>query len=493
MTNPTDTLIVDTSTGKLRGRRMGGVHAWLNIPYAAPPVGPLRFREPQPVQPWTGIRDATRFGASALQPPLIPGPLNTVISSSSQFSEDCLYLNVWSPAADGRKRPVWVWIHGGAYDLGGGSQYLGHELAKQGDIVFVSINYRLNAFGFLNLGGLFEDERFAHNAGLLDQVAALRWVKENIEAFGGDPTRVTIGGESAGSASVVTLMVMKAARGLFHGAIAQSAGMSLHADWNTSLDIAQEFASQLGVGRDNRDQLWSLPAPLISRAMQRTKKTRPEGLTTRPYFDGHVLPPSLKDARAIPTPNIPLLIGTNLDEHRFFSVLRLPIMPLKRPRLANLLTRRLGAERADKILALYPDTERGLTDLGSHAIFTMPSIHFSEQHAQHAPTWRYRLDYPSPFLGLGAMHALDLFLLFPFPPGLTRLLLGKPTPELEALAQRMKRHWLRFVREGRPEEGWPAYDLETRKTLLLNLEDELVADPEGERRRAWAERDVMPS
>jgi len=490
MKEATDALLVETKHGKVRGKRHGEVRAWLNIPYAAPPVGPLRFQAPQPPRPWTGIRDATRFGASALQPAMLPEPFNTAFNPRVQYGEDCLSLNVWSPAADGRKRPVCVWIHGGAYDSGSGATYSGHELAALGDIVFVSINYRLNAFGFMNLAGLFDDERFAHNAGMLDQVAALQWVRDNIAAFGGDPGRVTLAGESAGSASVATLMVMDSAQGLFHGAIAQSAGLSLHCEWARSLDIAQEFASQLGISRDNRERLWSLPAPRISQAIERTKRTRPEGLVTRPYFDGHVLPASLAEAKAKRTPNIPLMIGTTREEHRLFSVLKMPILPLSRSRLGNTLVRALGAREADALLALYPDTPGGLSDLGSHLLFTMPSIHFSEQHATHAPTWRYRLDFPSPLFRFGAMHALDLFLLFPFPAALRRLVLGGSTPELEALGRRMKHQWLHFVREGRPMDDWPAYELEQRQTLLLNLRDRVVADPEGERRRTWAGRDV---
>lgn len=479
--------LVETAQGLVRGQKTGAVWSWMGLPFAEPPVGPLRFRAPQPPRPWTGVREASRAAATALQPGTFPEPLDGLLN---QRSEDCLFLNVWSPAADGRKRPVVVWIHGGSYETGSGDAYRGHLLAEQGDIVFVSINYRLGALAFLNLRGLFDDERFDANVGLLDQVAALRWVKENIAAFGGDPERVTIAGESAGSGSVVSLMVMEAARGLFHGAISQSAGLTLTTDWEDSLRIAQEFAGQLGVGRDTRERLWQLPASHLLRAMHATKKTRPEGFMTRPYFDGQVLPASLEEAYARPTPNVPLLIGSNLDEHRYFTVLRVPVLPLTRARLANTLMIRLGAQAADELLRLYPDDARGLTDLGSDLSFTMPGIHFSERHVRHAPVWRYRLDYPSPLFKLGAMHALDLFLLFPYPALISRLLLGRATPELKALQQRFQQHWLHFVREGRPRDDWPAYELEKRQTLLFNLSDQVVSDPHGERRRAWAGRDA---
>ena len=486
-----DALLVETKQGTVRGKRDGEVYAWLHLPYAAPPVGPRRFQGPQPPASWAGVRDATQAGASAIQPPMFPEPLHTVFNGRDRYSEDSLFVNVWSPGADGRKRPVCVWIHGGAFETGNGAMYSGRELAAMGDLVFVSINYRLNAFGFMNLAGLFEDERFEHNPGMLDQVAALRWVRDNIEAFGGDPGRVTIAGESAGSASVLTLMVMDAARGLFHGAIAQSAGLTLHHEWKDSLDLAQDFANRLGVSRYNRERMWSLPTAHISQAMEETKRARPQRLATRPYFDGRVLPRSYAEALAKRTPDIPLLIGTNRDEHRFFSVLKATNIPLTRASLANALLRGLGPEASEAILAHYPDTERGLSDLGTELVFTLPSLHFCEQHLAHAPTWRYRLDFPSPFLGFGAMHALDLLLLFPMPAPMRRLVLGRSTPELEALARRMKEHWVHFVREGRPGDDWPAYELEKRQTHIFDLRDQLLSDPDGERRRAWAGRDVI--
>ena len=473
-------LIVETTQGKLRGSRVGRVCVWRGIPYAAPPVGNLRFRAPAPPLPWIGIRDALRVGRAAVQPtPLLQ-------------SEDCLTLIVWSPAADGAKRPVLFWIHGGAFEIGTGADYRGQEFAELGDIVVVTINYRLGPFGFLNLRGLFRDQRLDHNVGLLDQVAALRWVKGEIARFGGDPDRVTIAGELAGGGSVLLLMQMDETRGLFRGGIAQSpSGPNLNDSWEASLDTAQEFAGVLGIGQDNVDDLWALPARRLRAAMQDTKKIRREGLSTRPYYDGTVLRASMEAARAKPGQAIPLIIGTNHDEHRQFTALKSGLLPLTRSRLTNTLTRNFGAEAAAPILRTYAPDTRGRDELGTDLVFAMPAVHVAERHSRIAPVWRYRLDYPSPLFKLGAVHSLDLFLLFSFPRIATRVMLGPATPELEALSMRMKQHWIAFVRNGRPGAAWPAYDVNTRETLIFNLQEQVLSDPERERREIWAGRDAM--
>jgi para-nitrobenzyl esterase len=485
--------VVETAHGQLRGIRTARVCAWLGIPYAAPPVAALRFGAPQPPRGWSGIRDAVRAGPIALQPPPLP-KLPTFPESWRRLwqSEDCLTLNIWSPAVDGAKRPVLVWIHGGGYETGGGAFYRGHELAALGDIVVVSMNYRLGPLGFLNLRGLFGDARLGHNIGLLDQIAALRWVQANIACFGGDPDRVTIAGESAGGGCVLMLMQMEPVRGLFRAAIAQSAAaLNLVDSWEASLDTAQEFAGVLGVAQYNLDDLWTIPAFRLIAAMQATKKVRTEGLTTRPYYDGTVLPGSMDAARAKPAHAVPLMIGTNRNEHRLFTILGTPMLPLSRSRLANTLTRNFGAAGAAGILSAYPPTPDGRDDLGTDLCFAMPAVNVAERHARLAPVWRYRLDYSAPLLGLGAAHGLDLFLLFPLPRPLKRALAGPHADAVEELSIRMKRYWTMFVRDANPGAKWPAYDATTRQTLLLDLSDQVVSDSERERRLAWAGRDAM--
>ena len=241
-------VLVETRRGRVRGVAEGGLAVFRGIPYARPPVGPRRFGPPEPPETWTGTRDAARFGPSAPQNGALIGPIMSL--GIGRTSEDCLYLNVWTPAADRRRRPVLVWIHGGAFLLGSGSQMLydGATLARRGDVVVVTINYRLGAFGFLRLRDRFGQRLPATgNEGLLDQIAALTWVRDEIEAFGGDPGQVTIFGESAGSMSCATLLGLPRAHGLFHRAILQSGGANFVWPREIATELSDHVLDELGV------------------------------------------------------------------------------------------------------------------------------------------------------------------------------------------------------------------------------------------------------
>jgi para-nitrobenzyl esterase len=241
-------VLVETRRGRVRGLAEGGLAVFRGIPYARPPIGPRRFAPPEPPESWTGTRDATRFGPSASQNGALIGPIMSL--GIGRTSEDCLYLNVWTPAADRRRRPVLVWIHGGAFVLGAGSQMLydGASLARRGDVVVVTINYRLGAFGFLRLRDRFGQRLPAGgNEGLLDQLAALAWVRDEIEAFGGDPGQVTIFGESAGAMSCATLLGLPSARGLFHRAILQSGGANFVWPRDIAARLSEHVLDELGI------------------------------------------------------------------------------------------------------------------------------------------------------------------------------------------------------------------------------------------------------
>src|SRR5690242_15073673 len=241
-------VVVGTRRGRVRGRAEAGLAVFRGVPYGRPPVGPLRFAPPEPPPAWTGTRDCTRFAPSASQNGALIGPVMSLGIGGT--AEDCLYLNVWTPAADRRRRPVLVWIHGGAFVLGSGSQMLydGSALARRGDVVVVTINYRLGAFGFLRLRERFGQRLPATgNEGLLDQIAALEWVRDEIEAFGGDPEQVTVFGESAGSMSCATLLAMPRARGLFHRAILQSGGANFVWPCEIATRLAEHVVAELGV------------------------------------------------------------------------------------------------------------------------------------------------------------------------------------------------------------------------------------------------------
>lgn len=495
-----DPLVVETPWGRLRGRtagERGDVVTWQGVPYAAEPVGPLRFAAPQPHPTWSGIRDATEGGRAAPQTPgLWPAPLSIWLSARRGRSEDCLTLNVWAPATPAQApRPVVVWVHGGSFTSGTGTLYDGARLAREGEVVVVTVNYRLGGLGFLDFAdAVGNDPRFASNPGLRDQLAALGWVRDAIAAFGGAPGRVTVAGESAGSASVTALATAPAARGLLHGVIAQSGALTLTIDREDAARNARAVLDELNLSRERIDELWRRPASAIVEATARAQARRKGGLITRPWWDGDLLPASLPAAYEAFAP-VPLLIGTNADEHRIFTRFRRDIMPLTRAALDTVLVESLGAEQAARVLAQYPADPRGLNDLGSDLVFRMPSVHLAERDRGGAPTWSYRLDLASRFFGLGAFHAIELMLLFPAPPRVERVLLGAPSEERLRLARRFREHWLHFVRHGRPGDDWPAYvtassQAPSRATQVWNLVDSVEHDPHAARREAWAGRDV---
>lgn len=486
-------VVVDTASGALAGVRRGQVTSWLGVPYAAPPVGSLRFADPQPVAPWTGTRPARSYGPSARQPTAIRLPARLAKLATGGQSEDCLTINVWSTGPGGDARPVLFWVHGGAFETGSGSLYSGAELAELGDIVVVTINYRLGALGFVDLRDLFDDDRFASNAGLRDQLAALVWVRDNIRAFGGDPDRVTIAGESAGAGSVGALLVCDRAQGLFAGAICQSGGLNQVCDTEHGVEIADVFARQLGVSRENRADMFVMDPDRLTAAMTATRRLRVEKFSTRPFFDGDLLPATRSEARAYPTAPVPLLSGTNHDEVTMFHALRQKIMPLSRVVVVNAMTHQLGAATTDAILAMYPKDRAGLLQMGTDLAFEMPSREVAETHARRAPVWRYRFDFPSPMLfgRIGATHGLELWFLFDMqPPRSRRMLLGRVTDEILALSTRMKTAWVSFVRDGDPGDGWAPYKVDgpldrQRNTMIFDGVDHQEIDPSRARRLVW--------
>ncbi len=478
-------LIAHTLLGDLQGTPDAAVSAWLGVPYAQPPVGALRFAAPQPVPAWKGVRMTTNYGAACVQK-----PMGSIKSLGPSLDEDCLTLNIWSPAADGARRPVMVWIHGGAFILGSARIYTGAHLAEQGDIVVVAINYRLGALGFVNFGEALGDERAATNPGLRDQVAALRWVRDNIAAFGGDPDRVTLAGESAGSMSVSLLMHSIEAQGLFRGAIMQSGALSLIHDRETSLKVARHYLDVLGV--HTLEALQAVPSDKLLAAQAEVHKRVPQTVPASPWFDGTLVPASLAAARAAPTPPIPLLAGFNRDEIRFFELWRgVAELFLSRTRMSELLHRQFGAAHAERVLAAYPDTKDGQRQLGTHMSFGMPTAHFAERHAAQHPAWFYRFDCGNPLLG--AAHALELFYLWEMDGLLPALLRGGPLwGARRALAQRMRSHWIAFVRDGRPGSDWPPFEPGRRTTMVFNRHDQVIDDPQRDQRLVWAGQDSSP-
>ncbi len=482
--------VVTVAGGRLRGVDRGTVTSWLGVPYAAPPVGLRRFRAPEPVPSWPGDRPATRPGSAASQ----SGSATTSLRTLGGVGEDCLYLNVSAPSAarsDGRPRPVLVWIHGGAFTGGSGALYNGESLAEQGDVVVVTVNYRLGVFGFVDLAAALEVD-VPSNLGLRDQIAALTWVQENIAAFGGDPTRVTVAGESAGSISVALLLTAPATVGLFRAAVMQSGSYSLIHGPQVRQEVARAHARALGLGTTDSDRLWQLTSAELLAAQALVDRQSPGTLPASPWFDGDLVPGSLEEARRVTRPDVALLAGHNRDEVTMFRLLPGDIMPTAREALVSRLRAALGWEEAQAVLQAYPDDAAGTRALGTDLNFAFPTRHFAERHAAAGgATWCYRFDAAVPLVG--STHAAELPYLWSWTGVSAFVLRGRRTPERLALAARMRRRWLSFVRDGDPGTDWPAFTPDERRTLVLDpAGDRVVTDLDGARRQAWAGRDVMP-
>jgi para-nitrobenzyl esterase len=499
---------VQTQKGFLEGERREGHVAFLGVPFAKPPLGALRFRAPEPAEPWAGVRSALAFGPSSMQASSalmhVPGP----------FSEDCLYLNVYTPAIDTAKRPVFFWIHGGSFVLGSGSEalYDGGRLAARGDIVVVTVSYRLGALGFSHWS---QEERarlgVRSNAGLLDQIAALRWVQSNIAAFGGDPEAITIAGESAGAYSVANLLAMPEARGLFQRAIAQS-GARLERGTGDPMRFSRALRRVLEVSDEKLEALWDLPAERILNAQHAAAASETGGAainTFAPVHDGDTQPLPLSEA--IPSgasARVPLLIGTNRDEMNLF--LGAALKKLDEPIAeASLLASLAGLvpgtpePRLRALLEVYrrsrsarelPHSDRALlAAISTDALWRVPSFRFAEAHRKHQPaTFHYLFTYRSPAMrgALGAFHGLELPFVFGTldAPGQAQLA-GTGEPQ-ERLSERMMDAWIAFTRSGEP--SWPAYDEAQRSTMVFDLHSALERAPYEEERAAWDDLSPRP-
>lgn len=496
--------IIATANGRLAGSAVRhGVLAFKGIPYAAPPVGELRWRPPAPAQPWSGVRDATEFGHWA---PQNKGALDDVMGAETgEQSEDCLTLNVWTPGLTG-KRPVMVWIHGGGFTIGSGAQgiYEGATLAAHGDVVVVTLNYRLGILGFAPLATATQGRIPATgNEGLLDQVQALTWVRDNIEHFGGDPGRVTIFGESAGGMSVGSLLAMPAARGLFHRAIPQSGACHTCAD--AEVGVLRGEAILAATGLDAEGLLRASWQDLL-RAQRLIEGGRVEGyplarigsLPFMPVVDGTVMPRKPIDAVAAgAAAGIPVLAGSTLDEWNLFGAPAKAIQQLDEEGLYKRLGYLVGAEHAPGLVAAYREAlpgrggEPGVPDLfmaiQTDRIFRIPALRLLERHGLHETrVFNYLFDWTSPAMGgrLGAAHAIELAYVFGThtKPGAQKFYGGGVAGADELAAMTMDA-WVRFAHEGEP--GWPAYEPQRRLTAVLGASRRVLEKPLEAERLAW--------
>jgi len=482
--------VVTTVYGKVRGQVSDGVAAFKGIPYAVPPFGQNRMRPPVRPQAWDGVRDATEYGPTAPKPPY-PPPYDGLLPEPVIAGDDCLNLNVWTPDPGAAGLPVMVWIHGGAFVNGSGSipDYAGDRFARDG-VVCVTINYRLGCEGFL----LLDDA--APNRGLLDQIAALEWVQENIAAFGGDPGQVTIFGESAGAMSVTTLLSMPRAAGLFRRAIPQS-GAGHHAlPAETARVITAELARRLGVA-PTLEAFAAVPVDrLVATQFQlsgdlamnpdpgRWREVSANAMAFEPVVDGEILPARPIDGIAAGNGRgVDLLVGTNRDENRLFLVPTGVTDVIDDASLA-FVTGGLGLDTAG--LAVYrsgaSSAGDALADVMTDWFFRVPAIRLAEQH--HGAAYMYEFAWPTPVFGgrLGACHALEIGFVFDTLDVEGGDVLYGSSPPAE-LAATMHRAWVDFARSGRP--GWDAYDPQTRATMTFDVDSAVVHDPRAEKRILW--------
>jgi para-nitrobenzyl esterase len=475
-------VVAATAQGPVAGvRTAGGLNAFLGIPYAAPPVGELRFAPPAPVTAWTYVRPADRFA------PTCPQAQDEFEPASLLYQdEDCLALNVWTPGADAARRPVVVYIHGGGFLEGGSSDplYDGEQLAKRGGIVVVSLNYRVGAFGFLT-----------GNVGLRDQIAALRWVRENVAGFGGDPDNVTIMGESAGSASVMFLMLAPQAKGLFRRAIAESGAINIRRTPAQAAHYARLLVAKAGA--KSVEELRALPMRrLLDAQLALIADVGFEAdLLFAPVADGGVVPADPERAFADgAAAGIAFLNGTNADEYRYWS-LYFPYFDWVPPGLvlasAPEVKKTLGT-RADAILDHYRSRHSGWGDvtfaLVNDLMFRVPHLRVADAQSRHAPVFMYRFDWRSHADGdLGACHAIELpFVFRTFDSPTSGQIVG-PNPPL-ALSDAMMDAWLGFIRTGDPAHAglaWPAYETGRRATLVWDDTVRVQDDPDGAARHLY--------
>ncbi|WP_395392985.1 carboxylesterase family protein [Novosphingobium sp. BL-8A] len=479
-------IVIETRNGTLAGVAEAGITRFLGVPYARA----ARFEAPGPVAPWQGTRAADRFAKQC--PQQFGGKVRRDVLESETYGEDCLYLNVFRPEGGSiGPKPVLVWIHGGAFLAGGSNAYDASRLAREGDIIVVTINYRIGVLGFVNFTDALGIPAIPSNIGLRDQIAALEWVRDNIADFGGDPGKVTICGQSAGSMSVSLLMLSPRARGLFHGAVMQSGAVSLIHDRERSIRDARRYAEALKLDQSSLQRLKTMDIAELIGAQAAVGKQLKNAIPAAPWYDGDVLPASFDEAVATPTAPVPLLAGATRDEVRLFDLMPGDILPTKWDDLKGLLRDQFGPEQTARILATYPRNRKGRIALGSDLTFVMPTRHFAERHAQGNPTWFYRFDYTHPLVG--AAHGLDLTVFWPFSGLKMALVRGGPDKGRRAeLGQRMRSHVAHFVRHGDPGDIWPRYEAATRKVRIYDLADSFAANPEAERYAAWAGRDVEP-
>jgi para-nitrobenzyl esterase len=503
--------VVLTSAGKVRGIALGAnqgrVIAFKGIPYGASTEGAARFMPPSKLQPWTGVRDALELAPASPQTPttLIPESMAQQPKGDYSGTEDCLHLNVWTPVADRAKRPVMVWFHGGGYSAGSANweMYNGANLAGRQDVVVVTVNHRLNVFGYLYLADL-GGEKYANasNVGMLDTIAALEWVRDNISAFGGDPGNVTIFGQSGGGGKVSTLMGMPAAKGLFHRAIAMSGSNVSGISRDRANKGVEAFLASLQLKSNQVDQLQKLPVADLLKAMKATR-----GLNLGPVVDGRTLPAGPFDPVAsASSASVPLMIGSTETEVTWSTTINLdPIDDATlHTRVRNTL--KVDDATADNLIGVY---KKGWPKADNETVFLILSTDVSnfrtgtDTEAERKATagaalvYKYYFQWYSPVREgkLRSYHTLDI--PFVFENVDIAVSMNGSGRDRYPLADKMSAAWAAFARTGNPNHKgipkWNPFTLDQRSTMIWNNECRVADDPFREQRLARIAANVMPA
>ena len=491
-----------TTGGSVRGLLKDGVQQFWSVPYGAPTSGANRFMPPKKPAAWSGVKDVFEitFGAPLAPGAEEPSPVVTALNRKTPESEDCLSVNVFTPGLDNRARPVMVWMHGGGFTAGSGNYLLydGTNLAKKEDVVVVAVNHRLNLFGFLHLVDLGGEKwAGATNAGIQDLAAALEWVRDNIAAFGGDPSRVTIFGQSGGGGKTTTVMAMPSAQGLFHRAIAQSGSAFRGQSASDATDGAERFLAKLGLKRNQIDKLHELDFKTLQTAYY--GEPRIERLANGPVIDGKILPRNQWDPTAPSySANVPLIAGSVETENGWVGP---PPFDLSDAEMLERFTKQLAgndAAQAEKMLGLYkrthPDLRNQMLWLAAESDDTRrwnaQELCRLKQEQHAAASYLYFFDWFSPVHNnrMGAYHTLDIPFVF-YNLDIGASMTGSAQSRY-ALGHVMSSAWAAFARTGNPNHAdmpsWPAFDVASYPTMVFGEHVHVANDPNREERLALA-------
>ncbi len=489
-------LTITTKQGLLLGTTESDVRVWRGVRYAKAPVNELRYKLPQPPNNWEGITNATEFGN------ISPQPKNDMGGDGVQ-NEDCLFLNIWSPKVSETKKPVMFWIHGGGFVMGSGSSdmYNGTKLSKNGDVVVVTINYRLGPLGFLFLDEFnTTSTHFESNLGLHDQTAALKWVKENISAFGGDPDNITLFGESAGANSVLSLLTSPYAKGLFQKTIVQSAAGISVISKEKAAQQTREFFNFLNISPAEISKLNTISVDTLLAASERyfrqKVKDKDDVLFFVPVAGTDFLP--LTPIEAIKqgvAKNIPMLIGTNRDEANLFSKMKPPIFTAEKETVHSYLKSNGLATHENHLISLYPEypSKTSILSMITDAIFQVPSVYIADAQSNFASAYSYRFDwtsFPIRMIGLGACHGMELpfvFSTFNSSAG-KRIIKASSNKRVFKLSREIQKAWSNFAYTGNPgseKNLWPQYNTQSRSTLIFDNTISVISDPIAKLREGW--------